>query len=80
MNGDVRAQCCAQPWSIGPDPAPRSSIARNAPLTYALACAIALPSGSPSVQSIVDKTYARVKGKGLSELKKKQYALSHASG
>ena len=32
---------------------------------------------APSVQSIVDKTYARVEGKGLSELKKKQYLDMH---
>ena len=32
---------------------------------------------APSVQSIVDKTYARVEGKGLSELKKKQYLDKH---
>mgnify|MGYP000335099720 CR=1 FL=1 len=32
---------------------------------------------APSVRSIVDKTYARVEGKGLSELKKKQYPDMH---
>ena len=32
---------------------------------------------APSVRSIVDKTYARVEGKGLSELKKKQYLDMH---
>ncbi|PLS28605.1 asparagine synthase (glutamine-hydrolyzing) [Bifidobacterium parmae] len=32
---------------------------------------------APSVQSIVDRTYARIEGKGLSELKKKQYLDMH---